>query len=138
MPMSRPERCCMTKLSVLLLAVGFSVFAATQNTLAQGLDLKSVYGDEKGCRIAKGEPVEGDDYLVLESDGITSYASACEFVQVLSSKDGTKVATTLCDNEGEAEHSIAMFSIGKSASDPAAFRIYDETGGLWGEVKPCP
>ena len=59
-------------------------------------------------------------------------------MQVLSSKDGTKVATTLCDNEGEETHSIAMFSIGKSATDAAALRIYDESGALWGEVKPCP
>jgi hypothetical protein len=137
MPVKRPERSAMKKHPRLLVTV-LSVFAAMQSASAQGLDLKTDYGDEKGCRFAKGEQVEGDDYLVLKSDGITSYGSACEFVQVLSSKDGTKIATTLCDNEGEAEHSIAMFSIGKSASDPAALRIYDETGSLWGEVKPCP
>jgi len=128
----------MKKHFVLFLLAGFSILAATLSASAQGLELKTAYGDEKGCRVAKGEQVEGDDFLVLTSDGITSYASACEVVQVLSSKDGTKIATTLCDNEGQEEHSIAMFSIGKSASDPAALRIYDETGNLWGEVRPCP
>jgi hypothetical protein len=122
---------------VLSLLAGFSVLAATQSASAQSLDLKSAYGNEKGCRVARGEQVEGDDFLVLTSDGITSYASACEFVQVLSSKAGTKIATTLCDNEGEEAHSIAMFSIGNSASDRVALRIYDESGALWGEVKPC-
>jgi hypothetical protein len=128
----------MKKLSATLLLAAFSFFAAEQRSSAQGLDLKSDYGDEKGCRFAKGEHVDGDDFLWLKSEGITSYASACEFVQILSSKDGTKVAMTLCDNEGEEEQSIAMFSIGKSRTDPTALRIYDEIGSLWGEVRPCP
>jgi len=127
----------MEKLPALLLAAGLSVFAPIQNASAQGLDLKSDYGNEQGCRVAKGEHVEGDDLLWLSSDAITSYASTCEFVQVLTSRDGTKVATTLCDDEGHEEHSIAMFSIGRSTTDPTALRIYDEAGTLRGEVRPC-
>lgn len=128
----------MKKLSASLLLGGISVFVAEQCSWAQGLGLKSVYGNETGCKSARGEHVDGDDLLWMTSDGITSFASACEFVQILSSKDGTKVATTLCDNEGQEEHSIAMFSIAKSPTDPTALRIYDEDGNLWGEVKPCP
>jgi hypothetical protein len=130
MPLSRQP--------ILLLVAALSVLAAAERSSAQGLDLKSDYGNEQGCRFAKGEQVEGDDLLWLKSDGITSYASACEFVQMLSSKDGTKIATTLCDNEGQEERSIAMFSIARSPTDPTALRIYDEMGSLWGEVRPCP
>ncbi len=121
---------------ILLCIACLSAFALPAT--AQTLDLKFDYGDEKGCRFAKGQQVDGDDYILLKPDGITTYGSACEFVQIVSARDGTRVATTLCFNEGEQERSIAMFSIGKSLTDPAALRIYDETGSLWGEVKPCP
>ena len=45
--------------------------------------------------------MDSDDMLLLKADGFMSYGTACEFVQVLTAKDGSKVVTGLCQFEGE-------------------------------------
>lgn len=106
---------------------------------AQGLDIiKAPYGNENGCKVGRGEQVDGDDFLLLRPDGIDAYASSCEFVQSLPARDGSRVLTGLCDEEGQEGKVVRMLSVGPSASDPAALAVSDGVGGLWGEVKPCP
>lgn len=106
--------------------------------LGQGLDIKTSYGNENGCKVGRGEQVEADDFLLLRPDGISAFASACEFVQALTAKDGSRVVTGLCDEEGQEGKVVGMFSITGSLQDPAALVVYDGDGNLWGEVKPCP
>ena len=106
--------------------------------LAQTLDIAGPYGNPDGCKFVKEGSVEGDQLLVLKPDGVQSYGTACQFVQVLPAKDGTKVVTGLCEAEGEEGVGVHMFAIRKSLNGPGALAIYDSEGSLWGEVKPCP
>ncbi|BCH24041.1 hypothetical protein MesoLjLc_37080 [Mesorhizobium sp. L-8-10] len=107
-------------------------------SVAQGLDIaKMPYGNENGCKVGRGEQVDTDDFLLLRPDGIDAYASSCEFVQSLPAKDGSRVLTGLCDEEGHEGKVVRMLSVGPSADDPSALTISDGNGGLWGEVKPC-
>jgi hypothetical protein len=105
---------------------------------AQSLDITGTWGNAEGCKFVKDGTSENDQFLVLKPDALQSYGSACDFVQVLTAKDGTKVVTGLCESEGEDGVGVYMFAIRKGQKDPAALAIYDNEGGLWGEVKPCP
>lgn len=104
----------------------------------QTLDLAGVYGNEAGCRVAKGEEKASAEALVVRADRFESAALVCEFVQVLKAADGTKVVTALCDIEGEDGRSINQFTVAPSKTDPAALQIRDEYGASWDEVKLCP
>jgi hypothetical protein len=106
--------------------------------LAQSLDIAGTYGNADGCKFAKDGTAENDQFLVLKPDSLQSYGSACDFVQVLTAKDGTKVVTGLCESEGEDGVGVYMFAIRKSQKDPAALTIFDNEGSSWGDVKPCP
>ncbi|MGO4831308.1 hypothetical protein AB4144_03270 [Rhizobiaceae sp. 2RAB30] len=111
---------------------------ATGPAAAQGLDLiKAPYGNENGCKVGRGERVDGDDFLLLRPDGIDSYASSCEFVQSLAAKDGSRVMTGLCDEEGQEGKTVRMLSVRPGVGDASVIAVYGEDGGLWGEVKPC-
>ena len=68
---------------------------------AQSLDISGTWGNAEGCKFAKDGTSENDQFLVLKPDALQSYGSACDFVQVLTAKDGTKVVTGLCESEGE-------------------------------------
>jgi hypothetical protein len=114
------------------------LLSAAMPASAQSLDIPGTYGNADGCKFAKGGTAENDQFLVLRPDSLQSYGSACDFVQVLTAKDGTKVVTGLCESEGEDGVGVYMFAIRKSQKDPAALAVYDNEGGLWGEVEPCP
>ena len=83
---------------------------------------------EKRLRLAK---------RLLRPDGIEGYATACDFVQVLPAKDGSKVVTGLCHFEGEESLGAQSFVVAKSPTDPQAMIVYESDGETWGEVKPC-
>jgi hypothetical protein len=116
--------------------IGLSLAAAPAP--AQTLDIAGTYGNADGCKYAKDGILEGDELLMLKPDRLQSYGSDCEFVQVLTAKDGTKVATGLCASEGEEGVGVHSFAIRKSTTDPQALAVYDADGSLWGELKPCP
>lgn len=105
--------------------------------VAQTLDITQPYGNEAGCRVARGEAKAGEEALVVRPDRFESAALTCEFVQVLKAADGTAVVTALCDIEGEDGRSVSFFSVAPSKADPAALQIRDEYGAPWDEVKPC-
>ncbi len=105
---------------------------------AQTLELSGIYGNEAGCRVAKGEEKASAEALVVRPDRFESAALACEFVQVLKAADGTKVITALCDIEGEDGRSVSLFTVAPSKTDATALQIRDEYGAPWDEVKPCP
>ena len=105
--------------------------------LAQTLELSGPYGNEAGCKVVKGEVKDSEEALVLKPDRFESAALGCEFVQVLTTKDGTKVITAVCDIEGEEGRSVSLFTVAPGKADPTALQIRDEYGAPWDEVKPC-
>lgn len=104
---------------------------------AQALDIAGAYGNEAGCRVAKGEEQPAAEALVVRADRFESGALTCEFVQLLKAADGTSVITALCDIEGEDGRSVNLFTVAPGKADPASLQIRDEYGAPWDEVKPC-
>lgn len=118
-------------------AIAAVFMLAPSLAFAQTLDLAGVYGNEAGCRVAKGEEKAAAEALVVRNDRFESAALTCEFVQVLKAADGTKVITALCDIEDEDGRSVNLFTVTPGKTDPTALQIRDEYGAPWDEVKPC-
>lgn len=101
---------------------------------AASLNLGGRYGNASGC---KGDySAENDDMLTLEDGAVSTFATACEFLQVLPASDGSRVVTGLCSHEGETMMTVAMMRIEKKAEGDA-YLVYDGDGTLWGEVAKC-
>jgi hypothetical protein len=105
---------------------------------AQSLDLAGPYGNADGCKYAKDGQMSSDDVFLLKSDGFETYGTACEFVEELAARDGSKVVTGLCQFEGEEGFGALSFVVRKSAKDPSALTVYNSDGSVFGEVAPCP
>jgi hypothetical protein len=112
--------------------------SAAMPATAQSLDIAGPYGNADGCKYAKEGHMESDDVLLLKPDGFETYGTGCEFVEVLTAKDGSKVVTGLCQFEGEDGFGTQSFVIRKSQKDPAALTIYANNGEVFGEASPCP
>lgn len=104
---------------------------------AGGLVISGTYGNAAGCKYAASHELDGDDLLVLTSQGISSYASHCAFVQVLLHGDKSIVATVLCDNEGEEIRTVGLMRLEKGTDDVDTYDIYDADGSNWGKVGKC-
>jgi hypothetical protein len=76
--------------------------------------------------------------MLLQPDRVESYATACDFVEVLTAKDGSKVVTGICGYEGEDGLGTQSFVVSKSRTDPARLVIYNSDGSVFGEVASCP
>ena len=98
--------------------IGVSLFAALP-AAADTIGITTPYGNGDGCKYAKSGQMDSDDTLLLKADGFMSYGTACEFVQVLTGKDGTKVVVGLCAFEGEEGFGTQNYVIRKSQKDPA-------------------
>jgi hypothetical protein len=125
------------RLSLVLIALSLSA-GAPSPAAAQLLDIAGPYGNADGCKYVRDGQMSGDDVFLLRPDGFETYGTACEFVQVLAAKDGTKVVTGLCQNEGEDGFGTHSFIVRKSQKDVSALTIYNSDGSLYGEVSPCP
>jgi hypothetical protein len=118
--------------------LALSVLGAVSQVQAQPLTLDGVWGNEAGCGFAKEGTSEDDSFVVLKADGVETYATACEWVQVATARDGAQVATGLCSYEGEEGRGVELFVIAPDLSDATLLRIYAANGEPWGEVRKCP
>jgi hypothetical protein len=123
------------RLPFVLIALSLS---AAMPAAAQTLDITAPYGNADGCKYAKEGHMSSDDTLLLKPGGFETYGTGCEFVEVLTAKDGSKVVTGLCQFEGEDGFGTENFVIRKSQKDPAALTIYSNNGEVYGEASPCP
>jgi hypothetical protein len=114
------------------------LMALQSGSHAQTLSIEGVWGNPNGCKYARDGLYENDDMMVLKPDGIESYATLCEWLQVLTAKNGTQVVTGLCGHEGEGYQTVESFIVEKDQADPALVRIRQSTGDVWGEVRKCP
>jgi hypothetical protein len=123
----------------LVAALSGVLLLATQSAAdAQTLSLDGTWGNPNGCKYAKDGLYENDDMLVLKPDGVEGYVIGCEWLQVLTAKNGTQVATGICGHEGEDFPSVETYIVEKDYTDPALMRIRQSTGDIWGEVRKCP
>lgn len=114
------------------------LLALQSGSYAQTLSIEGVWGNPNGCKYAKDGLYENEDMMVLKSDGIESYVTLCEWLQVLTAKSGTQVVTGLCGHEGEGYQTVESFIVEKDQADPALVRVRQSTGDVWGEVRKCP
>lgn len=126
-------RWCAGRLPVSAAMVAAGVLAAS----AQGLTLDGVWGNVAGCKFAKDGQSEDDSFVVLKSDGLQSYGTGCEWVQVFKGKNAEQVAVGLCGYEGEDGLGSETFVIAADRADAALMKIYAGHGELWGEVRKC-
>lgn len=122
----------------LRLGVVVSLLLIADAAAADPLKLDGVWGNEAGCKFAKAGQSEDDSFVVLKSDGLQSYGTGCEWLQVLTAKNGTQVATGLCGYEGEDGLGSETFVIAPDMADPTLIKIYANNGEVWGEVRKCP
>lgn len=109
---------------------------------AQAFEIKGAYGDAEGCRMHREGQAQSDELRLVTQDGIFTYATACDIVQLLPTKSGASaVAVGLCGYEGEGylgvEHFAMTYPVKENETDPQKLIVYMETGDLWGEVMPC-
>lgn len=116
----------------------FSLTLVATAASSQTLSIEGVWGNPNGCKYAGDGLYENDDMLVLKPDGIESYVTLCEWLQVLTAHNGTQVVTGLCGHEGEAYQTVETYIVEKDEADPALVRIRQSTGDVWGEVRKCP
>lgn len=121
-----------------LVAALLVAVAATSLAAAQALDIAGPHGNAAGCEFARENLAVSEDMLLLKPDEIRSYGTGCEFVEVLTARDGSKVVTGICGYEGEDGIGTQSFVIGKSRADPRGLVIYNSDGSVFGEVAPCP
>lgn len=105
---------------------------------AQSLQLEGTWGNPTGCKYAKDGNYENDDMMVLKPQGIETYVTGCEWLQVLTASGGAQVATGICGHEGEDYQTVETYIVEKDQTDPALVRIRQSTGEVWGEVRKCP
>ena len=104
---------------------------------AASLDLGARYGNANGCKFPAEYSSEGDDMLLLEEGEVMTFATSCEFLQVLPASGDSRVVTVLCSHEGEEIKTASLMRIDRKA-DADAYLVYDADGTLWGEVARCP
>jgi hypothetical protein len=104
---------------------------------AATLDLDGVWGNEAGCKYVKEGQSEDDSYVVLKADGVQSYGTGCDWVQVLPNKDGAQLAIGICGYEGEGGLGSETFVIAPDMGDPTLTKIYTGSGDTWAEVRKC-
>lgn len=122
------------KLATVMLV--WATAAATAQT--QALTLDGVWGNEAGCKYAKQPSSEDDTYVVLKSDGVQSYGTGCDWVQVFPGKNGEQVAIGLCGYEGEGGLGAETFVIAPDIADSAKLNITMGPGEPWAVVRKCP
>ncbi|MFI0843345.1 hypothetical protein [Mesorhizobium sp. IMUNJ 23232] len=130
----------MTVLPVALRGVFAMAFAAAAlpAIAADTLPITGAYGNAEGCKFHKDGTIDNDTLLLLTTDWVQSYGTGCDILQALPGKDGAFLISGICGFEGEETIAPRMMVITKVPDDPAALRIRDEEGTVWGDVKPCP
>lgn len=123
----------------LLGLLAFAAPASAQETApVTAIDLSKPLGNAAGC-VNRDKQAGGEqDSFYLTQQALVTANSTCLFVQTLTAPDGSLLVTALCSIEGEEGRSINPISIVKSASNPAALKVFDEYGALLDEVTPCP
>lgn len=115
-----------------------ALLAALIPAHAQPLALDGVWGNSSGCKYAKDGLYENEDMMLLKPNGVETYVTNCEWVQVLTASTGAQIVTGLCGHEGEGYETVETYVVRKDHADPSLVRIFQSTGDLWGEVRKCP
>ena len=114
-----------------------AVALCTQAVAADLLDLKGSYGSPAGCKYLKTQDYSDETIVLLSAGAFQTYASLCEFLQVLKPADGSSVVTALCASEGDSEQSVEFLRVVKSQDGADAYEVYGQAGDLQARVERC-
>ena len=82
--------------------------------------------------------MDSDDMLLLKPDGIETYGTACEFVQVLTAKDGTQGGDRALPVRGRGRLRHAELRHPQEPEGPRRAHRLRQRRQVFGEVSPCP
>jgi hypothetical protein len=100
------------------------------------LALPGNYGNAEGCAYLKTNNLANDALLYLTPQGLSAYASGCDFVAVNADAYGNQLTQGICHHEGEEMLSAENHII--TLPDAAgAIRVYTANGDIWAELEPC-
>lgn len=117
----------------ILAIVATSLLAATAE-----LDIQGNYGDEAGCRHARTNDYSEEDLLLLTSQYVATQVTHCSFVQAFPAEDDSQVLLVTCGHEGDGEITLGLMRVQKAPDGVDAYRVFDQDGSMWGEVRRCP
>lgn len=123
-------------LRVLRWALSLAALAAAPAVgFAAGLDIASTYGNATGCRVLAGGDYTGDDRFLLHPDRYEAHESVCEYLDVVSSREGAQVVRALC--QGEGSYWIQSLIVSPPDPENETLLVFFDSGELWHEVSPC-
>ena len=126
----------MKRLSCAAFVIAATAFYA-QAIAADLLDIKGSYGSPAGCKYLKTKDYSDETIVLLSPGEFQTYASLCEFLQVLKPADGSSVITALCASEGDSEQSVEFLRVVKGADGADAYDVFGQAGDLQARVERC-
>lgn len=100
------------------------------------LELPGAYGTPEGCRYLDDRSQWEEAVTALTPTEYKDFVTACEFVQVLPSRDGSHIVTALCEQELDVT-TIETWRVAR-APDRDAYSIFNAAGDrLAGELGRC-
>jgi hypothetical protein len=103
---------------------------------AADLAITGNYGNPAGCRQAAGGGVDSDDLLLITPREVSTYATLCEFIQILPAGEVDLVATVICGHEGDETITLGLIRFRKEAGRDA-FTVFSDDGASWGTAERC-
>ena len=104
---------------------------------AADLAITGNYGNPAGCRQAAAGGADSEDLLLLTPKQVGTYATLCEFLQLLPAGQFDLVATVICGHEGDETITLGMVRLRKEEGRDA-FTVFSEDGTSWGTAERCP
>ena len=113
-----------------------ALFATAAVAAGATLDLPGDYGTPEGCRYLKDRTQWEEAVTALTRTEYKDFVAACEFLQVLPARDGSRIVTSLCQQELDVM-TIDIWRVVKSP-DRDAYSIYNQAGDrLVAELNRC-
>ena len=100
------------------------------------LALPGNYGNAEGCAYLKTNDYGNDAVVYLTPQGLSTFASSCDFVAVYPDEYGNQLTQGICHSEGEPTLD-AQNHIITPPNEAGAVRIYTAGGEIWAELEPC-
>ena len=107
------------------------------SAVAAELDIPGNYGDEAGCRFAKTNNYSEEDILLLTRQYVATQVTHCSFVQFFPAEADSQVAIVTCGHEGDEAITLGLMRVQKAPDGVDAYRVFDQDGSMWGEVRRC-
>lgn len=105
---------------------------------AAELDIPGNYGDEAGCRHAKTNDYSEEDMLLLTRRDVSTHVTLCSFAQIFPAEGDGQVVIVTCGHEGDEAITLGLMRVQKAPDGVDAYRVFDQDGSMWGEVRRCP